>query len=1475
MAGKWCLSQVGVDRMINGVPLLIASTEVLKSVNLSFVTFLLSIVVTSFFSFLSFHRIVLVCDLIMPGVKRERSPSASSSASQNSSSSSSGHRSDEEAVAAASVLSSASLTTPRLSRQRTRLVIREIEVENFKSYYGKHVIGPFHKTFTAVIGPNGSGKSNVIDSMLFVFGRKAKQIRLEKLSELIHNSAAHPDVRFASVTVNFVRLLESEEDEKRRDQRVEVENSLLSIRREVFRSGTSQYYINQTRSSQKEVERRLIDEGIDLEHNRFLILQGEVEQISLMKPKGEKEGEEGLLEYLDDLIGTNRMLEPIQKLAEEVEVAQAARLEALAKQKKMLLEREALDDAKNTAIDFVVKENQQKRTLVVMCQLRMRSTEESLAEPRRVLAEIDERVAAHERELEAHKKERAKAEEASHAAKKEVTESTTMRDGVRKQRQTVVTRLEKLKAGAAEHDRSKAVVEEKLQKAIRDAQAASVQQQDAEREAAIHESQMAAARAAATELEVEHDCLAAQLLPKLKPLRQELDQRRHLMAPFEEAVAAAEEEARSVKERLVANEAAQASSEARLQEVAAENSRDADRMEELERQLKGAEEAQSLQGRQRELGEALTEATRKKYAINAAIQERKMSVREGEADDKAVGFLLSQRSLKGYFGTLRQLGRIDDRYDIAAGVASNAWGFHVVEDRPTATAALTLLKQEKIGRASVMVVQEVQREMKQRMEAPFTSPSPKAQRLFDLIEPRNEKFRVAFYQAVRDTLVVSSLSEAREVAFHSTQGKRYRVVTLKGEVVEPSGFITGGGAVPRGAKLKAAHSPVDRQALLEELRIQQSELQQAVEEERALQLRLQECSEAAASGMAMSPANQKAVHAELRRLRARQESFAARREAVLMDVKEAQATCASKQASLQRSLTEVEAAVTAAKERREVECASLVELERQIEEAGGTTFQGLTARLKAEQERVAVEESALRTCRRQQQKFSAAQKRCAVDTEEYRNRLAQLELEAAEGVKEKVSQCTQSLEELSRQLQHAETSLAEALQAAEQARAVVPRLHQLLLQAQNKLDDESRYRQSEAAKMAAAVQQLSKYEQKIEGCEETIKNNVEMYGLETLQLDPPEETQQVESSQGSGNTKKKVKLEQNRNSSSDDDDEDDDGEVSHNEAEETDDGRGGKKKTGFTLEEVKQMSFKLSPAELAACDYNRCRHLATALLEELERLRGDIDFRAVSLWWERDTAHRQAMAAYLECKQQSDELDQRYYEMKQQRKKAFMEVFVTVQVKIKEVYQLLTHGGDADLELVDVNDPFEGVNYVVRPPRKPWRQISFLSGGEKTLSSLALIFSLHHVKPTPVYVMDEIDAALDFRNVTIVANYVVGMTTGAQFIIISLRNNMFELAHQLVGVCKVNDITNTLVLLPHLFQAKVREECRARLLQASSPSKDRKRQRSNGEEADKEPDSAQRGSTASRKSIRFAEEIPPTPVDGDSESAVTEEPREV
>jgi structural maintenance of chromosome 4 len=171
-----------------------------------------------------------------------------------------------------------------------------------------------------------------------------------------------------------------------------------------------------------------------------------------------------------------------------------------------------------------------------------------------------------------------------------------------------------------------------------------------------------------------------------------------------------------------------------------------------------------------------------------------------------------------------------------------------------------------------------------------------------------------------------------------------------------------------------------------------------------------------------------------------------------------------------------------------------------------------------------------------------------------------------------------------------------------------------------------------------------------------------------------------------------------------------------------------------------------------------------------------------------------------EVTQTLDDLKRNHDHLRKQRLDEFMAGFNSISMKLKEMYQMITLGGDAELELVDSLDPFaEGVVFTVRPPKKSWKNIANLSGGEKTLSSLALVFALHHYKPTPLYVMDEIDAALDFKNVSIVGHYIKERTKDAQFVIISLRNNMFELADYLIGIYKTDNCTKSITIDPNSF----------------------------------------------------------------------------
>ncbi|CAA7051880.1 unnamed protein product [Microthlaspi erraticum] len=207
-------------------------------------------------------------------------------------------------------------TMSKLDPATTRLVgkgeeTKEADYDCEDFIYNSNSFSLF--SFSAVVGPNGSGKSNLIDAILFVFGKRAKQMRLNKVSELIHNSTNHQNLDSAGVSVQFEEIIDLEDGSYET-----VPGSDFMITRVAFRDNSSKYYINERSSNFTEVTKILKGKGVDLDNNRFLILQGEVEQISLMKPKAQGPHDEGFLEYLEDIIGTNKYVEKIDELNKQL-----------------------------------------------------------------------------------------------------------------------------------------------------------------------------------------------------------------------------------------------------------------------------------------------------------------------------------------------------------------------------------------------------------------------------------------------------------------------------------------------------------------------------------------------------------------------------------------------------------------------------------------------------------------------------------------------------------------------------------------------------------------------------------------------------------------------------------------------------------------------------------------------------------------------------------------------------------------------------------------------------------------------------------------------------------------------------------------------------------------------------------------------------------------------------------------------------
>jgi len=600
------------------------------------------------------------------------------------------------------------------------------------------------------------------------------------------------------------------------------------------------------------------------------------------------------------------------------------------------------------------------------------------------------------------------------------------------------------------------------------------------------------------------------------------------------------------------------------------------------------------------------------------------------------------------------------------------------------------------------------------------------------------------------------------------------VVTLKGELIDTSGTMSGGGGRPQTGGMSASNaepiSPAELRKLEDDLkgeetillrqrqdRVKHQGMVKSLSKEVAsFEVRIKKCN----MGIAAAKKAEPELEVQVGELTAKLAS-------VKGDVK--------KQASLEKDLAKATAVLDKALAAAEKYEAEVKRIELAIKSVGGVPLKAARSKLKSLNNQIESQQSertksnvGLKTAK---SKLKKTEKKIAKDSAELEKTEKQVAgvLEELSSMEEGAEKVLKGVEEAQRTLKEKDEVMKTINTEHKAAEAAVSELQSLVVDLEEDYRAISAVLKDNQSKAKHWKKQISKLE-------------LHKVGSDYFDDDEDDdEEEEAEEEEEAGATAEATPAA--------------DGE----EAAATEGGEAAPTKA-----KKKSALGPLSTEELDALDAEAIEQEITVLEEQLGEKKPNV--QAIQNFYEKEEQYIAKVAELDEITEQRDQVRTEYEDLRKQRLDTFFAGFKQITTKLKEMYQMITLGGDAELEYVDNINPFsEGIVFSVRPPRKSWKAIQNLSGGEKTLSSLALVFALHHYKPNPLYVMDEIDAALDFKNVSIVAHYIKERTKNAQFIIISLRNNMFELADRLVGIYKTDDCTKTVTINPAAIAAGAME----------------------------------------------------------------------
>ena len=1278
-----------------------------------------------------------------------------------------------------------------------RTGITRLELHNFKSYGGKQTIGPF-MDFTAVIGPNGAGKSNLMDAISFVVGLQSKDLRGKQLKDLVFRSSA-ADVEERTASVSLV---------------CDSEGVETKFTRRISEKGLSDYLVDGRAVRAEVYSQRLKQMGVlSKAHTGFLVFQGYVSQLAAKSPKE-------LTALFEQISGSDELKEEYEELEGEKRRAEEEQIYNHQKKKGLAAERANMKRQKEEAEAYLrleerCKELQRQQYLQKLFAIEkevgelageLSAAEGHLETAGESTGELEALVKASEKERSRGNRKALELERKLGAQQQALVAQNPatikLREEIKHVNRRKLMQQKSLDKLAAAEAASRKLLKQ-LEAEQEDISAALARAEDEQREAAasggelaLGQSQLAEYNKLKKEAGLRSAALNEQISNKTRELRSEEHVQLGLKSRIDELAA---EKQRALAKAGAFEERKQSTGE-RIKELGA-------RASELKQALKAAE-ASGEESRDRflffdtppfspyvaprfshmseinslfflfrharlreEIGEMHTQLAASKMEQRESERER----RSAEALENLI------RLFPGVHGRMVDLCKPTQRkYNAAVTIAmGKSMDAVVVEAESVALECIKYLKEKKCPPETFIPLDTIRaRPLPERMRQLGGTKKP----VVDVISVA-EPFERAVLYAVADTLVCETLDEARQLCYGSGS-ERYKVVALDGSLINKAGLMTGGSS-PGDAQRARKWNQKEYESLKRQAESAQRELAAIGsvhngEEQRAeLRHRLESAEQELAN-----------ARTDLQLTTAKEVSYA--KEIAALDKERKSAEAKLKTLREKRGAQEHAIAALQAKSNKEEDAifaefsstlgvASVREYEQkqlkdaQEKEAHILELQAHLAKLRSQlqfeqrkdlaramkklEATVAADEAALEQKKAEQDEVDRAAHAMG-------EQIAQMERE--------IKEAQEAQEAKAAEVKQLRRDLKERNEASSKAKAKVTQLRTDIFQLRSQR--QHTYQRARLDEVELPLRRASEASASADAASaDAAVSGKRKRGTASASAQPSaaaDELLMSESFSPSGLVGTAT-LERDPAASAAEE-----GAAPHGDAPNGD------------ADELVCIDFSAleQRGETAEAEAITSRELKS-LRVELESMAPNM--KAVQRYAEVSERLHSMEGEVEEARGTAKTLTQRFLAVQQRRGELFNKAFQHVSRVIDGIYKDLTQvegvplGGTAYLSLEDPSEPYlHGVKFTAMPPAKRFRDMEQLSGGERTVAALALLFAIHDYRPSPFFVMDEIDAALDNVNVTQVAEYIRARAEegSLQFVVISLKDNFYDKAHGLVGI---------------------------------------------------------------------------------------------